>query len=118
MEGVVLESAKALLQSNRDDKLRMTGSTRIAELDPVGADLTNTQPDGTRTPTAEFEVCLDVSDADLVDASGASVLGEDQPTTGWEHAIVINRQWDEDLAGGWVVTTLRTMEKAPCGGDG
>ena len=55
-----------------------------------------------------------VSDVDVVDKNGKSVVSPDRPDTGWIQYLVSNYQWDTDPSGGWRVASGKDIERTPC----
>ena len=45
--------------------------------------LDNSDPKAGKVPTVQIDVCYDVSDVDVLDANGKSVVSPDRPDTGW-----------------------------------
>jgi hypothetical protein len=111
---VELDSQRRFLQSWRDKGWVLIGKTRIVELDFVDVSLDNSDPTAGRVPTARFELCYDVSNGDVVDPSGASVVSPERPTRGWTRYLVSNYQWDTDPARAWRVASSETLEREPC----
>ena len=111
---VELDAQQRLLKRERSQGLVQTGRTRIAELVVQSVDLDNSDPKGGRVPTVQVDVCYDVSDVDLVDADGHSVVPTDRPDRGWVRHFVTNYQWHTDRAGSWRVASSQTLEQPPC----
>ncbi|MFC8943354.1 hypothetical protein ACFT1B_35285, partial [Streptomyces griseoincarnatus] len=93
-----------------------TGSTQIADLVVQSVSLDNSDPTAGLVPTVQVDVCYDVGDVDLVDASGTSVISSSRPDRRWERLQVANYDYEADPTGGWRVASLETLEKAPCAG--
>ncbi|MFI8528552.1 hypothetical protein ACIGB8_29120 [Promicromonospora sukumoe] len=104
------------LEQWRSENWRQTGDTRIADLVVQSVSLDNSNPDAGLVPTVQVDVCYDVSDVDLVDADGKSVVGPDRPDRRWERLHVANYDYKDDPADGWRVATLETLEKTACDG--
>lgn len=94
-----------------------SGSTKIAELEVTSVNLDNSDPSTGRVPAVQIDVCFDVSDVDVVDRSGASVVTAERPETGWIRHTVSNYSWDTDPLDGWRVSTSVDLEEAPCAAD-
>lgn len=69
--GDSLASAREQLTSFHAERLTRTGSTKIVILEPRSADV--------EAGTAVMDVCLDVSEIDVVDPSGQSVVRDTRP---------------------------------------
>ena len=62
--------------------------------------LDNSDPKAGKVPTVQIDLCFDVSEVDVVDANGKSVVSPDRPDTGWIRFLVSNYEWDADPDGG------------------
>ena len=111
---VELEVRRADLEQWRKDEWRKTGQTRIADLVVQSVTLDNSDPKTGLVPTVQVDVCYDVSDVDILDASGTSVVSPDRDDRAWERLQVANYDYDANPSGGWRVAALETLEKAPC----
>ncbi|QAY63523.1 hypothetical protein ET495_09995 [Xylanimonas allomyrinae] len=114
---IALSSRQRQLERERGDGWHQTGETKIVTLDVKGVDLTNTDADGAVAPVVQFDVCIDVSGVDVLDANGSSVAAAGRPTTGWERQTVVNHDWADDPVGGWRVSTSETLGQQPCEAD-
>jgi hypothetical protein len=118
LEAVAISSELTVWQHQfereRREGWRQTGTTKIAELIVQSVNLDNADPATGRVPTVEVDVCFDVSDVDVVDGSGTSVITADRPDTGWIRHTVSNYSWEDDPTGGWRVSTSMDLEQAPC----
>lgn len=113
---VELEVRRADLQRWRQDGWRKTGRTRIADVVVQSVSLDNSDPKAGLVPTVQVDVCYDVSNVDILDSAGASVVSPDRANRAWERLQVANYDYDNDPGGGWRVAALETLEKAPCAG--
>ena len=109
-----LDSWKRQLERNRRDSYIQTGSTHLSAIEVTSVNLDNSDPATGRVPTVQVDVCFDVSDVDVLDASGASIVTAERPDTGWIRHTVSNYSWDTDPTGGWRVSTSVDLERAPC----
>lgn len=114
---IALSSRQRQIERERGDGWHQTGLTKVVMIDLQGVDLSNTDADGTVAPLAQFDVCIDVSDVDVLDANGSSVAAAGRPATGWERQTVINHDWEDDPVGGWRVSTSETLGQQPCEAD-
>jgi hypothetical protein len=113
-----LDSWKRQLERNRRDSYIQTGSTHLSAIEVSSVNLDNSDPATGRVPTVQVDVCFDVSDVDVLDASGASIVTAERPDTGWIRHMVSNYSWDTDPTGGWRVSTSVDLERAPCEAPG
>lgn len=109
-----LAAQRNLFRTERRDGLRQTGESRISELTVQSVSLDNSDPSAGKVPTAQIDVCFDVSGVDVVDSNGTSVVSPDRPDTGWIRYSVANYEWDTDPDGGWRVVSSQDIERAPC----
>ncbi|MFD6177259.1 MULTISPECIES: hypothetical protein [unclassified Isoptericola] len=102
------------IKRDRRDGYRQTGETRLVEVDVGSVNLDNSDPDAGVVPTVQVDVCYDVSDVDVVDSDGTSVVAADRADTGRVRHTVSNYSWDTDPDDGWRVSTSVDLEQAPC----
>ena len=76
--------------------------------------LDNSDPQAGKVPTVQIDLCFDVTDVDVVDAQGKSVVKTDRPDTGWIRFLVSNYHWDDDPDGGWRVASSQDIERTRC----
>ena len=77
-------------------------------------DLNNSDPKAGRAPTVQVDVCYNLTDVDVVDEDGESIVNPDRPETGWIRYFVSNYKWETDPSGAWRVATSKSLERAPC----
>ena len=109
-----LAAQRMLLTNERDDGLHQLGTTRIASLTVQSVNLDNSDSSAGRVPTVTVDVCWDVSDVDIVDERGTSVVSPDRATTGWTRYTVANYRWSKNPSGGWRIATGKDLKQAPC----
>lgn len=109
-----LTAQQTLFDQERERGLRQTGDTRIGALTVQAVSLDNSDPDAGKVPIVQIDVCWDVSDVDILDADGTSVVSPDRPDTGWIRYTVANYDWATDPDGGWRVATSQDLPKTPC----
>lgn len=63
-----------------------------------------------------IDVCWDVSDVDVLDRTGQSVVTPERADRGWTRLIVANYSWTSDPDSGWRVAGGKDLEKSPCAG--
>ena len=112
--GTQLTAQTKLVKEGRQRGLRQVGSTRIAHLTVQSINLDNSDPSSGKVPTVTVDVCWDVSDADLVDKNGQSVVSPDRPDRGWTRYTVANYHWGSDPSGGWRITSSQDLKQTPC----
>jgi len=109
-----LTSQQHLLRTERRDGRRQVGDTRIAELKVQTVNLDNSDPKAGLVPNVQIDVCYDVTNADLVDKNGTSVVSANRPDSGWIRHTVANYEWDSDPDGAWRVASSQDLEQEPC----
>lgn len=109
-----LEAQRTLFANERERDLRQTGKTRIKEIKVKSVNLDNSEPTAGKVPIVEVDVCWDVSDVDILDATGQSIISPDRPDTGWIRYTVANYDWEANPSRGWRVATSKDLEQASC----
>lgn len=109
-----LAAQRNTLRNQRKQDLRQVGDTKIGVLTVESVNLDNSDPKAGKVPTVQVDVCFDVSQVDLVDRSGKSVVNPDRPDTAWVQLLVANYQWDKDPDGGWRVASSQDLKRKPC----
>ena len=112
--GAQLNAVQTLVQRQRDQGQRQTGTTVIGELKVQSVTLDNSDPDAGKVPTVVIDVCWDVTKVDVLDKSGESIVSPDRPDTGWTRYTVANYEYAADPTGGWRVATGQDLQQAPC----
>lgn len=105
---------KRLLENERSKKLRQVGSTDLADVSVESVNLDNSDPKAGKVPTVMVDVCWNVSGADLVDASGKSVVSPDRVGVGWTRYTVANYDYQTDPLTGWRVASGKDLKQPPC----
>lgn len=108
---VALASRQAQFERERSEGWRQTGSTQVAEVIVQSVNLDNSAG---RVPSVEVDVCWDVTNVDVVDETGTSVVSPGRPDRGWSRHTAVNHSWDQDPERGWRVSSSQTIEQAPC----
>lgn len=111
---VQLTALQRSVSNRRRDGERQTGSTKIADSQVQAVSLDNSDPKAGKVPTVFIDVCWDVSDVDVVDKDGESVVAATRPDTGWTRYTVANYEWSTDPDGAWRVAGGEDLEKSPC----
>ena len=109
-----LAAQKQLFKKEREQGLRQIGETRVVELSVQSVNLDNSDPKAGKVPTVQIDLCFDVSDVDVIDKGGKSVIVPGRPDTGWIQFLVSNYQWDTDPDGAWRVASSQDLKRAPC----
>lgn len=112
--GAQLNAVQTLVQRQRDQGQRQTGTTAISELKVQSVTLDNSDPDASKVPTVVIDVCWDVTKVDVLDKSGESIVSPDRPDTGWTRYTVANYEYAADPTGGWRVATGQDLKQTPC----
>ncbi|MFT4261938.1 MAG: hypothetical protein QM572_01010 [Nocardioides sp.] len=111
---VELSSLKSLVREAREKRETQTGETKIAHLQVQSVDLDNADPGAGNVPTVQIDVCWDVSNVDVIDANGKSVVASSRPDVGWTRLTVANYHYEADPASGWRVATSEDLKRSPC----
>lgn len=111
-----LSAQKHLLESQRSAGNRQTGNTEVVEANVQSVTLDNSDPKAGHVPTVTIDVCWDVSDVDVLDPTGQSVVTPERADRGWTRLIVANYSWTSDPDSGWRVAGGKDLEKSPCAG--
>ena len=109
-----LAAQKNLFKKERKQGLHQVGATKVAELEVQSVNLDNSDPKAGKVPTVQIDLCFDVSEVDVVDADGKSVISPDRPDTGWIQFLVSNYEWETDPDAGWRVASSKDIERTPC----
>jgi hypothetical protein len=109
-----LAAQKNLFKKERKQGLHQVGATKVAELEVQSVNLDNSNPKAGKVPTVQIDLCFDVSEVDVVDADGKSVISLDRPDTGWIQFLVSNYEWETDPDAGWRVASSKDIERTPC----
>jgi hypothetical protein len=109
-----LNAVETLIDRQRDEGQRQTGTSAINELQVQSVNLDNSDPKAGKVPTVVIDVCWDVSKVDVLDKSGKSIVSPTRPNTGWTRYTVANYDYAADPTGGWRVATGQDLKKTPC----
>ena len=109
-----LAAQQNLFKQERKEGLHQLGETKVAKLRVQSVNLDNSDPQAGKVPTVQIDLCFDVTDVDVVDAQGKSVVKTDRPDTGWIRFLVSNYHWDDDPDGGWRVASSQDIERTRC----
>ncbi len=109
-----LNAVQTLIDRQRDQGQRQTGTTALNELKVQSVNLDNSDPKAGKVPTVVIDVCWDVSKVDVLDKSGKSIVSPDRPDTGWTRYTVANYEYAADPTGGWRVATGQDLKQTPC----
>jgi hypothetical protein len=105
-----LMAQKQLLKKQRDGGLHQVGATKVVKLNVQSVSLDN-------PATALIDVCWGVSDVNIVDGSGKSVVTSERKDVGWTRFTVTNTTWETAPTDGWRVSGGSDLEKEPCAGS-
>ena len=109
-----LNAAQTLVRTQRERGQRQVGLTRIAELTVQSVNLDNSDPASGKVPTVVIDVCWDVTEVDVLDKDGTSIISPDRPDTGWTRYTVANYDYATDPTGGWRVANGQDLKETPC----
>lgn len=111
-----LSAQQTFLKGERKAGTTQAGDTEIVETKIQSVSLDNSDPTAGRVPSVTIDACWDVSDVDVLDADGKSIITTDRPDRGWTRLTVANYSWDADPEGSWRVASGEDLEKTPCEG--
>ena len=109
-----LITQRRLLETERAKKLHQVGETALPDVKVEAVNLDNSDPEAGKVPTVTVDVCWDVSDADLVDTSGKSVVSPERVDVGWTRYSVANYEYQTDPVTGWRVASGKDLQQPPC----
>ncbi|MCL2611675.1 MAG: hypothetical protein FWD95_00410 [Nocardioidaceae bacterium] len=115
--GIELRADQRLVTSERKQHQRQTGSVRLVSVVVQSVDLDNSDAKGGTAPTAQVDVCWDVSNVDLVDKNGKSVVPSTRPDQGSTRYFVTNPRWSTHPTDGWRVSNGQDLKLASCSGS-
>ena len=93
---------------------RQVGDTRVVDIVIQSVNLDNSDPTAGRVPTVQMDVCWDVSDVDVVNSQGKSIVSPDRADRGWTRFTVANHRWKAQPEDGWRISNGQDLKKAPC----
>jgi hypothetical protein len=94
---------------------QQTGHSKVVDMVVQSVNLDNSAPEAGKIPTVQVDVCWDVSQVDILDRQGRSMITAERPDRGWTRYTVANYSWKATHpAIGWRVSNGRDLEKAPC----
>lgn len=115
--GIELNADRRLITKERQQHLRQVGSVRLVSVVVQSVNLDNSDPKGGKVPTAQVDVCWDVSAVDLVDRTGKSVVSSTRPDQGTTRYFVTNAKWSTHPLDGWRVSNGQDLKLASCSGS-
>lgn len=101
-------------QQARDRGWTTVGKTRYEILKVLNVNLDNSDPQNGRAPHVEFRVCVDVSNVDVVDEGGKSVVLPARMDRSIGTYTVTNYHYDRAPANGWKVSVRTIRGTDPC----
>jgi hypothetical protein len=115
--GIELNADRRLVTKERQQHLRQVGSVRLVSVVVQSVNLDSSDSKGGRVPTAQVDVCWDVSAVDLVDRTGKSVVSSTRPDQGSTRYFVTNAKWSSHPSDGWRVSNGQDLRLASCSGS-
>ncbi|EGD43984.1 mucin-5AC [Nocardioidaceae bacterium Broad-1] len=109
-----LSVLRTTITQQRKAGQRQTGSTKVAELKVQSVNMDNSDPAAGKVPTVIVDVCWDVSDVDVVDKSGKSIVSPNRPDAAWTRYTVANYHWSDHPTDGWRVASGQDLKQSPC----
>lgn len=110
--GGQLTAQEAFTRNQRQAGNRQVGDTTL--VDAVVQQLNLDAGADGGAPTAQIDVCWDVSAVDVLDAQGRSIVTADRPERGWTRYTLTNSRGKAPFEDGWQVSNGVDLEKAPC----
>lgn len=108
--GTELLVQRNLLTGEREKGHRAVGEVKLVEVTVQSVSLD-------APVTALVDVCWDVTDADVVNRDGKSMVSAERTDVGWTRFTVTNKAWKKTPSAGWRVTGGYDLKKAPCAGS-
>ncbi len=93
---------------------RQVGDTHVVDVVIQSVNLDNSDPKAGELPTVQMDVCWDVSDVDVVNSQGKSIVSPDRADRGWTRFTVANHHWKAQPEDGWRISNGQDLKKAPC----
>lgn len=112
--GVQFNAQKLSLEQMRKAGRHQTGDTVVAEMKVQSVSLDNSDPKAGKVPTVTVDACWDVSDVDVLDNNGKSVVSPERPDDGWTRFTVANYHWSKNPSGGWRIANGQDLEQPSC----
>lgn len=111
-----LSAQRTFLKGERKAGTTQAGDTEIIETKIQSVSLDNSDPSAGHVPSVTIDVCWDVTNVDVLDADGKSIVATGRPDRGWTRLTVANYSWDTDPEGSWRVASGEDLVKSPCEG--
>lgn len=115
--GTELAAQTNLIRGERKDGQQQTGLTKVVSSTVQSVNLDNSDPAVGKVPMVVIDVCWDVSNVDIIDKAGKSVVSPDRADRGWARLSVANHKWSTAPSIGWRVVASQDLEKTPCTGS-
>ncbi|WP_460790651.1 hypothetical protein [Nocardioides maradonensis] len=109
-----LSAMRTVLREQHARHERQTGSLIIADTKVQSVSLDNSDPSAGQVPAVVIDVCWDVSDVDVLNSIGTSIISRSRPNRGWTRLTVANYTYVADPHGGWRVASGQDLKQAPC----
>lgn len=112
--GIEFTADHRLVTSERKRHLRQVGSVHLVSVVVQSVNLDSSNANGVKAPTAQVDVCWDVSAVDVVDKNGKSVIPSSRPDQGSTRYFVTNPRWSTHPSDGWRVSNGQDLKLASC----
>jgi hypothetical protein len=109
-----LSAMRAVLRQQHARHERQTGSLVIADTKVQSVNLDNSDPSAGKVPAVVIDVCWDVSNVDILNAKGTSIISPSRPDRGWTRLTVANYKYAANPRGDWRVASGQDLKQAPC----
>lgn len=111
---IELQTTKKNFRERRAKDWLQKGDVVIRTVDVQDVRLHNASPRAGIVPTVVLDVCYDVTEVDVVDSNGKSVVTPDRPDQVTTRLLVSNYTYAKDERGGWRVASGRDIGEGPC----
>jgi hypothetical protein len=109
-----LSAMRTVLRQQRRNQDRQSGSLVVTDMKVQSVNLDDSDPSAGKVPAVVIDVCWDVSNVNVIDAHGTSVISPSRPDRGATRLTVANYKYASDPHGGWRVATGQDLKEAPC----
>lgn len=109
-----LSALRNTITQQRKAGQHQTGSTKVAQMKVQSVNLDDSDPTAGKVPTVTVDACWDVSDVDVVDKNGKSIVSPNRPDTAWTRYTVANYHWSDHPTDGWRVASGQDLKQSPC----
>jgi hypothetical protein len=98
-------------RQERSKGVHQTGKTKAAVQSVEEVNLDNSAPKRSVVPFVLLSVCVDVSEVDVLDRQGSSIVAPSRPEATVSRYAVSNYEWRTNRRGGWRVSSVEYVEE-------